>query len=293
MSGVYTTAPGLSPLSKDQGTSNIFDVDEHYLQYIDNKRQCRKEGITKYYAEKDFSTSTADAVVGFLAERLCTEFPKSFGLENELFSNLQTGDSFSIRDIHQSKTDYHSPFDGICSQLQEDVAVIQLKDETDWLSAIHLCSPNHWDPLTKVGRPFNEVHSPVPEFSRTVKNYHVMMKMIVDKGPFTRFAWGISTDARLNHHPTPPSTHHEDEWRGRKLGHDGTEFYVRAERQNLIGLPAVNAFIFTIRTYFYEVALLTMEEKSALRTAVNSMTSATLEYKGMTLLKEPLMKMLL
>ncbi|HCN82673.1 MAG TPA: DUF3445 domain-containing protein, partial [Sphingobacteriaceae bacterium] len=30
---------------------------------------------------------------------------------------------------------------------------------------------------------------------------------------------------------------------------DSTYLYVRVERQNLIGFPEVNAFLFTIRTY--------------------------------------------
>jgi len=55
---------------------------------------------------------------------------------------------------------------------------------------------------------------------------------------------------------------------------------VRVERQNLIGLKEVNAFIFTIRTYFYNVADLSGDEKISLIKAVGSMTDAALEYKG-------------
>ncbi len=89
-----------------------------------------------------------------------------------------------------------------------------------------------------------------------------MLKMIIDKEPFTRFAWGISTDDRLNHHPEPPVGYDPEEWRGRKFS---DQFFVRVERQNLIGLKEVDAFIFTIRTYFYDVEALNSEEKKLWR----------------------------
>lgn len=253
MTGVYTTAPGLS-----RAEGNIFDVDEHYEAYIANKQRCRAENISKYFCTHNFRDSTRDAVINFLKP----------------FSNTQSTD-----------------FDTLCSQFQEDIAVIQLDREKDWLAAIHLCSPNHWDPRTKIGKPFDAIHTPVPEIERTVKNYMVMLKMIVDKDPFTRFAWGIATDDRLNHHPEPPPGYNASEWRGRRID-DSSEFFVRVEKQHLIGLKNVNAFIFTIRTYFYKVEELNPEEQAALAKAVKSMTSASLEYKGMNLFKDQLLSLL-
>lgn len=266
-SGVYTTAPGLAPL-RDQ---KIFDVDEHYSEYISNKNRCRAEDITKYYCEHKFDGRTNRAVTDFLFNRIGTEYPGLLDFDRD---------------------SYDSVFDGICSHLQEDVAVIQLDGDKDWLTAIHLCSPNHWDPRKKIGRPFNEIHTPVPNIERTVKNYQVMLKMIVEKDIFTRFAWGVATDTRLNHHPEPPPGYDATMWRGRRVADEGTEFFVRVERQNLIGLKEVNAFIFTIRTYFYKVSELDGEEKSLLGKAVNSMSNESLEYKGMLGFKPELLSFL-
>ncbi len=254
MTGVYTTAPGLS---KSEG--KIFDVDEHYEEYLANKRRCHEEDLTKYYGTHDFRDDTRKAVVEFLRP----------------FANTSSSD-----------------FDTICSNLQEDVAVVQLDGENDWLAAIPLYYPNHWDPRTKIGRPFNEIHAPVPEIGRSIKNYQVMLKMIVDKEPFARFAWGIATDKRLNHHPEPPPGYDEDEWRGRRVVDENTEFFVRVEKQHLIGLKEVNAFIFTIRTYLYDVDELNLEERSALAKAIGSMTDASLEYKGMDQFKDQLVSLL-
>lgn len=270
MSGVYTTAPGLMPLSRGADTTKVLDIDENYLSYLKNKEECEKEDITKYFCVHEFHDPTRQAVIDQLVARMTGEYPDVFERSGSALRNLKTGGQVPLA------------FDALCCQLQEDVAVVQVSGHKDWLTAIHLCSPNHWDPRTKIGRPFNEIHTPVPGIERTVKNYQVMLKMIIEKEPFTRFAWGIATDTRLNHHPEAPP------------GRDAraTEFYVRTERQNLIGLKQVDAFIFTIRTYFYKVVDLNPDEKKALAAAVNSMTKESLDYKGMTGLKPTLLEQL-
>ncbi|HZY79197.1 MAG TPA: DUF3445 domain-containing protein [Cyclobacteriaceae bacterium] len=285
MSGVYSTAPGLTPLARSSDMPKVLDIDENYLHYIENKNDCRLEDLAKYHCLHLFGDETRRAVAATLVERMTSEYPEVFQLKQDELTNKKTGETIMTK---TAGLKYVSVFDALCSQLQEDVAVVQMSGEKDWLTAIHLCSPNHWDPRTKIGRPFNEIHVPVPGIERTVKNYQVMLKMIIDKEPFTRFAWGIATDRQLNHHPETPAGKDE----GRMFTGKNTEFYVRTERQNLIGLKAVNAFIFTIRTYFYKVEELMTEEKKELAKAVGSMSEASLEYKGMTELKDALLQKL-
>ena len=85
----------------------------------------------------------------------------------------------------------------------------------------------------------------------------------------------------VNHHPLGPN---------QRAGEGGEEYYIRMERQHLVGLPEVNAFLFTIRTYFYDVAKLNAEERSALASAIRSMTPASLKYKRMDGYVEELLK---
>jgi hypothetical protein len=176
---------------------------------------------------------------------------------------------------------YVSLFDALCSQVQEDLAILQLENENDYLSAIHLCSPNHWAPGEKIGKPFHAVHAPVPDMERTLLHYQKMLSSIVhSSSPMTRFAWGIATDTQLNHHPEPPPGIDPLDWWGRRHDKD-TTWYIRSERQNLIGFSEVNAFLFTIRTYFYPIHELTRVEKEKLLSAINSMSPASLRYKGL------------
>jgi len=192
-----------------------------------------------------------------------------------------------------SDNTYPSLFDALCSQVEEDMAVCQIQGEQDWLAAIHLSAPNHWAPADKIGRPFGTVHGEVPGMEKLNQQYFKMLLTVIQKGPFSRFAWGISTDSRLNHHPIPPHGVGAKEWHGRSIGDGEGKIYVRVERQTLVGIPGCEAFLFTIRTYFYEIAELTAVEKNALMNAVDSMSPQSLEYKGLTGKVELLRKKLL
>lgn len=288
LTGKYTTGPALVLMERavNAEDSKIFQIDDDYQYYLQNKRDCRTEDIHKYYCEKILWKKTAVSVNWYIIQRLIKDYPENFLLEKIdglwQLTNKKTGDEFRWNSENELMTGsvYLSLFDALCNQVQEDVAICQINRDEDWLAAIHLCSPNHWAPQDKIGRPFNEVHAPVADMEKTNKHYKKMFETLVHKGPYTRFAWGIASDTRLNHHPIPPAGINENEWRGRKAGE--ATYYIRTERQNIIGFPAENAFLFTIRTYFYDMDSLEPFEKAALLYALADMSAASLEYKGLT-----------
>lgn len=290
LTGTYTTAPGLLSIEKAHAEwdKRVFQIDDTYHQYLLNKQKCREEGIQKYYYEERLFPETITKVNQYIAHQLIKEYPTQFTLrdgEGKMeFINLLVDERVEIEPDWWTvkNTKYTSLLDALCSQVQEDLAVVQLKDEEDWLSAIHLCSPNHWAPGDKIGRHFQAIHSPVPGMQKALQHYYKMLHTIVkSEVPFTRFAWGIATDTRLNHHPEPPPGVDTEEWKGRTHKKAQT-WYIRTERQNLIGFQEVNAFVFTIRTYFYPVDDLNVNEKAMLVLALKSMSAETLQYKGLT-----------
>jgi hypothetical protein len=72
---------------------------------------------------------------------------------------------------------------------------------------------------------------------------------------------GVSTDKRLNHHPTPREGVNEDEWLAESPLHAGSPVYIRAERQNLIGFPEVQAFFSPSALILYDVEELQPKSK--------------------------------
>ena len=287
VNGQYSTAPGIKPTNKSANKDDrlVVQIDDHYIEYLFNKKKCRAENIHKYYQEADLNSATIQTVNRYLLQQLLDDYPSFFlHVDNSrLYNNINSElIEFSDDGIQVKSNLYLSAFDALANQVQEDLAVFQLDDRKDYLAAIHLCAPNHWSPGDKIGKAFDEIHRPIPAMDATNKHYRKIVETIVRKrGPFTRFAWGIATDNRLNHHPETPPDENPDTWSGRdpKLG--DTEIYVRVERQNLIGFPEVNAFLFTIKTYFHNIDSLSHWEKSMLWQAVKSMSPASLKYKGL------------
>jgi dimethylamine monooxygenase subunit A len=290
LDGKYSTAPALTAMAKTERSQDqlVFQIDEQYNDYITNKGKCRREDIGKYYVEKELQNETLITINQTIVRQLVAEYPAIFTLESSqnanFLHNTRTGDNLQWKEdwIDIEHPVYTSLFDALCSQVQEDVAICQLKEDRDWLAAIHLSAPNHWAPAEKIGRPFSAVHAIVPGMEKLNQQYFKMLQTAVQKGPFFRFAWGIATDTRLNHHPLPPPGVDPVDWQGRRVEADTSKIYLRVERQTITGVPACNAFLFTIRTYFYDIDELAPEEKTALFRAVEGMSQQSLEYKGLT-----------
>jgi heme-dependent oxidative N-demethylase alpha subunit-like protein len=286
LNGKYSTAPGLISKKKTANENSlVFQIDENYFAYLKNKEDCRRENIHKYFIEHELPGETIAAINRYMLWQMSVEYPGNFTYDEQtrLLKNKLTKKEFVINEdlISVNGDEYLSVFDMLCSQLQEDFAICCLSEQKDWLAAIHLCAPNHWAAADKIGKPFDAVHAPVPDMEKTKQNYLKILLSVIEKGPFTRFAWGIATDNRLNHHPDAPDGMNEDYWHGRKTDTQNPKFYLRVERQNLVGFSAMNAFLFSIRTYFYSIEELENEEKRSLLMALESMSAATLNYKGL------------
>ena len=289
LDGKYAVTPGLNAMTKaDARDQFVFQLDDQYAGFLEDKMSCRQEDIHKYYVEENFSDRTTATVNQFFVNRLVKEYPDVFAFTCEkgqcsLF-NKRKEETLTWKEDWKScdPPRWHSLFEALCHQVQEDIAVCQLEGERDWLAAIHLSAPNHWAPADKIGKPFGTVHGPVPGMEKLNQSYFKMLLTAVQKGPFFRFAWGIATDTRLNHHPEAPAGIDRAYWQGRLVAAaPGEDICLRVERQTISGLPECNAFFFTIRTYFYPITSLSTEEKQALLTAVEGMSMASLAYKGL------------
>jgi hypothetical protein len=105
-----------------------------------------------------------------------------------------------------------------------------------------------------------------------------------------RFAWGITWDDELNHHPEPPPAPN----RRPRFDPEDPRAFLRVERQTVWGFPEVGAALFTIRTYLYDVAEIRRDpaRRGDLAAAVASMSPASLAYKGLAPSRDPLLRWL-
>ena len=162
--------------------------------------------------------------------------------------------------------------------MQEDLAAVSTDAAArrHWLSATHVCFPNGWAPGEKIGGSFADVHAPVAgmaEMNRRGDEFVAVMVRATD--PLVRWAWGVTFDDRLDHHPSHPRTPFDPEH---------PRAFLRVERQTIAGFPARGAALFTIRTYLYDVAQLRRdpELRTALESAIRTMPADSSTYKGLS-----------
>jgi hypothetical protein len=304
--GRYEVAPGLLPFrgSKEQ---KLFEIDDEfaiYRQQFESNRS--QERVAKYVVEaKDADAAAIGKICFFIAHQLAIEYPAKFRVKetanaDELFFESElTQESFvivaptnSLKNV-QSKINYISAWDAMGAQVPEDFAIWRMKNETSTtgevvvsedIEALNLNAPNHWSAEEKVGRSFAVVHAPVAHIEKISPFAIQLLDGILKKGPYVRFAWGVGTDARLNHHPESAPGLKTNEWNGRRFDAHAPQLFARVERQVLWGFPELNRALFTIRTYFQNVAELKVSNPAAVKgliEALLSMSEQSLKYKGL------------
>lgn len=307
--GRYDVAAGLKPL----GDKPIFEIDAQYLAYMAAKADSWRDDPAKYHQHADFTPGLHAAIVHHAGASLSRSYPDFFAVEGDRFHNLLLGlsaqldwETLQVRSVTRTTPllpggdaiyadlDFSGLdlFTFLALQVQEDLAVTGVEPDTnaEWLRALSISFPNHWRPEEKIGRSFAEVHVPVAGIAPLVKAAPALIDTMIKKGPWERFAWGVSTDTVLNHHPDNPDdpartlTDYSPAAAGR-----GT--WLRIERQSLTGFSEHHGALFTIRTYFTPVAEVAQDDarRQALHAAVSGMSDASLEYKGLVKLGPPLL----
>jgi dimethylamine monooxygenase subunit A len=302
--GIYEVKPGMFPFGSDFGNdiadSQVFQIDKNFPEYRQEKLRSRSEQLNKYYQTYNYSNTVATAIAYLIISRLTIEHPQHFQLENQLENHtlilhcqLTQEKIYLDSQYHLKKVEtqtkpvspaYISTLDALATQIQEDITVINRAiDGTNWVSAIHLCFPNHWSAADKIGKDFAAIHTPVAAMDKINQRGNAIVNTMITHKPMVRFAWGLSTDTHLNHHPEPPPNIPPHQWQGRKFDINHPRLYLRIERQVIWGLPKCDAAIFTIRTYFEDVAEIKKHttKRQKLISALKSMTPESLTYKGL------------
>lgn len=299
-SGRYEVKTGLYRLGTDFGNgardNRVFQIDNEWPAYRAARLESRAEDLSKYVCRDDLPAPLETRLIDWMIRQLPGEYPGLFVHEpanngTVTLSNRLSGETLVLdRDrrlieVHTPQRvdpPYASAFDALACQLQEDLALVIVDASgRDRLCALHLCFPNHWAARDKIGKSFAAVHDPVPGMDGISRRIPPVLEALVERGPYVRFAWGLATDRRLNHHPEPPAGTSARAWTGRRFDPERPVLYLRIERQTTIGFPAHNAFLFSIRTYFEDVASLPDERLAQLRAAISSMAPDALRYKGL------------
>jgi hypothetical protein len=267
--GRYDVAPGLSKFGKPHGGGNhdahVFQIDADHPRFLAAKRRSLDSRASKYFQTSDLTLEVEAAVVRFIVDRLCREHFEWFSNDDEWFHSRLTGESFK------------PSFDALAMQVQEDLAIVSRSADRHWLSAAHVCLPNGWGVEEKIGRPFAAIHEPVAGMAEMNRRGDQLVRMMIEAvDGLVRFAWGVTFDDQLDHHPHTPRPAG-----ARRFDPSRPRAFLRVERQTIWGFPAADAALFTIRTYLYDVNALAPPHRTALRSALATMPPDSVRYKGL------------
>ena len=251
--GSYDVNPNLKLLGTDYGNGvhdrNVFQIDTEYQRFIENK-QARRDVLP-------IKSNLTDAVAIVAAKWIWNRLAEEHGFaQNSIIGNVRGIESLSEAMM----------------VVQEDLAIVSFDGERDWTSFLHVASPSHWSPEEKIGKSFVAVHDPVPGFEKIVPAANGLVQAMIHKGPFVRFVWTLTDDTVLNHHPKIS---------GPAMFENG-KFWVRTERQVMVGLPEVNASLFFIRVGFVPIQNIVGDNLEALKSTLKTMSLEIRDYKGLT-----------
>jgi hypothetical protein len=301
MSGRYEVKPGMmafgSCLGNAQADQQVFQIDDNFAHYRQAKLLARGERLSKYYQTCNYSKTVAGAIARLIINRLIQEHPQYFHYQKSIDNTLKFHSQLTketlyldaelqLQQVEGSSVvpAYASTLDALAAQVQEDLTIMCRSDHgSNWLGAFHLCYPNHWSAEEKIGKDFATIHAPVAGMEKINRRGDAIANTMINHKPMVRFAWGLSTDTRLNHHPEPPPGVSVEQWQGRSFDSQHPRLYLRIERQVIWGLPEYEAALFTIRTYFRDCSVVKKDPmlRSKLYAAIQSMTPESLVYKGL------------
>ena len=172
----------------------------------------------------------------------------------------------------------------------EDFAIIDGTDATiPWLA---VALPSHWAPELKVGRPFAEVHAPVADNRLITGAASHLARLVTGSDRWERFVWTIARHPRLHAHPdrVDPTPWPAD------LDGDALAAHAwwRTEHQTFIPVDGRAQAVFTIHVEVQPLreALAAPERAARVHHALASMSDAVLAYRGLTPVRDRLLRWL-
>jgi dimethylamine monooxygenase subunit A len=316
LDGTWRVAPDIRPIQRQplDGTPHArrhIWPDEQAHFYAAEKLQTLQRG-RQHCVVRAPNASAADVDEAFLRvfAKAASEHPERFGVDGHLFMHVDSGLQWDLR--HHELTErtplnhawanlaadiadairraprHQQVAEFVALLVQEDLVVLRHEPSPAIMEAMHVLFPSAWNPAEKVGRSFAEVHAPVVHSEKLVAAGEELMRTVVQRGPFIRWAWGLHRDGELCHHPV---LHQQpEEPIAPTPDQAAAATWLRIERQTFIPMPDIGRAVFTIRTFVEPLQQLAddLNGCAALASAIAGMSDEALVYKGLVQRRDPL-----
>lgn len=275
---------GLKPLD----LADWIECDGNLRAYLDEKDRLMTRVPREVFAALPGSEDAQDEALMLLADHLPERYPDIYhrmGPQIDVvpaFRRLRLDDPLMPRLLLAS------------GLVQEDLVILQKRDDGWTVTAGALAFPSSWRLSDKLGKPMHDVHGPVPDFNAGTRNAMMIERMFDNlkaDTPVMRWNWSLYGDDVL-HHPEAGNG-------GRRFGEGeiAEHVYLRVERQTLRKVPQSDAILFTIRIYVDPLEALDSQAEGpaiaqALIEQVHALTPEQLEYKGLSVEKDSVIRRL-
>lgn len=166
----------------------------------------------------------------------------------------------------------------VAMSLQEDLVLMeQGSDGIARAVVFHVSFPSTWDPATKLGQDLLGLHAPVADNALLQAAARRLGSALVGKGPFVRWVWTVTTDARWRAWPPRASAgrHGADSDAAAPL-------FFRLERQTTMPLgEGYGLFLIRVQVRPLADVLTRPERLPLLQASLRSMSEAMVRYKGL------------
>ena len=171
----------------------------------------------------------------------------------------------------------------------EDLALVDGRSgHVPWMA---VALPSHWAPADKVGRHFAAIHEPVADGRLLIGAADGLMRLVCGPERWERQVWTVTDHPRLHAHPARIDP---GRWGPEPASAIPALAWWRTERQTFLPVPGRDEAVFTIAVDVQPLArvICTAGRARALQAALASMSEAVLRYRGLTAVREPLLRWL-
>lgn len=271
--------------------STIVDIDGGYHRELAERADILASDPTRHAVLPHMRVAAWDAMIT-LMRQLARERPESMRvqrIDNETWrwTNrlLETSCDFVFG---EDSTLPEEPLRYIANQLQEDIVLLDQRNDTLYADAGVVTFAADWSFGFDVGMSFLEIHGPVPRVRQegVITRAHEFLKRLQPHDPYRRTNWTMTIGRRLD-----VSTERYPEWGPQRDwictvddATFGSSVHLRVEVQHLIRLPYSGAIMFLIRTYLLPLDQLATVQPWRTRTAavLAELPDDMADYKGIT-----------
>lgn len=272
---------------QDSVYEHPFDVDEHYLGEIEDRRLVLAADPLRCQILPHMETASWDTLE-LIMESFSQAYPEHFSLTRDGDQWTWENRPLQIRDnfiFGNAATLPCPPFEYITRQAQGDFAAMDQRNNNLYMDAGMVTTQADWSLNFNVGMDFIEWHGPVPManelgiFDRALK----FLLLLQVGRPVRRLNWTMTINPHLD---TSPENY--DQWgQGRTAvttDNAGRLVHLRVEVQTLFRLPRSNGILFGIRVYLISLEELVQNPIWARRMhrVLKTLPTALVDYKGLT-----------